>query len=522
MSWIKQVLSLHRLAGVLLIAAAGFLVYVPKPSQLQLQALADSFAFVATELDTEAFSTAAQEPLFTERLQHFEIYLNAFIPLGASLIDLNGDGHPNELCVTNAKRRLIRVMPVRGPKFPAFSLEVPNLRRSIPTGCLPGDFNRDGVMDLLVYFWGRTPIVYQAIPSAEGPLAPGHFRPVEIVEPSGTWYTHSVTSNDVDGDGQLDLIIANYFHESAKVVDRDGDPGEAYMHKGFGNATNGAFNRLLLGTTPHNGDARYVDASEVFQQPDMTQWTIAIGSVDMDDDGLPEIWFINDHGADRLYHNRSQPGTPRFTLVKNPRTFTEPKSISLGQDDFHGMGLDFGDINNDGLIDAVVTNFGADFTFHQSHYYWLNTGQFERFAANQAPFRDIGESLGTSRTGGVPWDVRVGDFNNDSYPEFIKAVGFVRGSQKNKVTEFHEVALMNDYAMQFPEAWHKFHRAMTSPETIPTPSSLEARPENTTTSDTSSAFGRHRSLAAFPQPTSTPTVASTLRCPTKTAVQRFT
>src|SRR3712207_7095987 len=37
-------------------------------------------------------------------------------------------------------------------------------------------------------------------------------------------------------------------------------------------------------------------------------WTLAVGAADLDGDLLPELYFANDFGPDRLLHNRSQPG----------------------------------------------------------------------------------------------------------------------------------------------------------------------------------------------------------------------
>ena len=49
-----------------------------------------------------------------------------------------------------------------------------------PTGCTPGDYNGDGRMDLLVTYWGRTPILFLAKSSATTP-SPAAYQPQELV-----------------------------------------------------------------------------------------------------------------------------------------------------------------------------------------------------------------------------------------------------------------------------------------------------------------------------------------------------
>ena len=77
-------------------------------------------------------------------------------------------------------------------------------------------------------------------------------------------------------------------------------------------------------------------------------WTLAIGAADLDGDLLPEIYFANDFGPDRLLHNRSRPGELRFALLEGNKTLTTPNSKVVGRDSFKGMGVDFGDLNGDG------------------------------------------------------------------------------------------------------------------------------------------------------------------------------
>jgi hypothetical protein len=50
----------------------------------------------------------------------------------------------------------------------------------------------------------------------------------------------------------------------------------------------------------------------------------AAGAADLDNDLLPELYFANDFGPDRLLHNRSTPGHPEFVVAEGERKVTTP------------------------------------------------------------------------------------------------------------------------------------------------------------------------------------------------------
>ncbi len=66
----------------------------------------------------------------------------------------------------------------------------------------------------------------------------------------------------------------------------------------------------------------------------MDAWIYSMGAAvalaDLDGDLLPELYYANDFGPDRLMHNRSTPGHPRFLEVKGCGGFTiSPCSASV-------------------------------------------------------------------------------------------------------------------------------------------------------------------------------------------------
>ena len=110
-----------------------------------------------------------------------------------------------------------------------------------------------------------------------------------------------------------------------------------------------------------------------------------MGAADLDGDLLPEIYIANDFGPDRLLHNRSTPGNLKFALLEGGRDFTTPKSCVLGHDSFKGMGVDFGDVNGDGILDIYVSNIATKFGLTESHFLWLSTGELGKMKEGIAP-----------------------------------------------------------------------------------------------------------------------------------------
>ena len=50
------------------------------------------------------------------------------------------------------------------------------------------------------------------------------------------------------------------------------------------------------------------------------------------------------------------------------------------------MGVDFGDINGDGRLDIYVSNLATRFGLTESHFVWMNTGNFAAMKQGVAPF----------------------------------------------------------------------------------------------------------------------------------------
>src|SRR5437588_3194930 len=94
-----------------------------------------------------------------------------------------------------------------------------------PQGALITDLNEDGLMDVVVFYWGRPPIAFlrKQPKDPDAPLTAGDFVAQEIVPPGEDgpprWYTSTMTTADLDGDGHLDLIAGNYVPDGSRLFD---------------------------------------------------------------------------------------------------------------------------------------------------------------------------------------------------------------------------------------------------------------------------------------------------------------
>lgn len=388
--------------------------------------------------------------------------------LGASaaLADLDGDGLPNDLCHVDPRFDSVTIMPVpgTGDRYAPFALDPAPLpydpSTMAPMGCLFGDFNEDGLMDVLVYYWGRTPVIFLRRDEERSGTSTGisarAFLPVELVMPYQRWFTNAVTSADFDGDGHVDLLIANYFQDGAQILDATAS-GTETMDESKAAAFNGGGKHFFLWTSGTGGIEPAVEFREVDAglDPKIAHgWTLAVGAADLDGDMLPEVYLANDFGPDRLLRNLSTPGHLRFVPLEGKRSPFSPASFVLGRDSFKGMGVDFADVNGDGWLDIFVSNITSEWGLEESHFLWTSTGHVGDMQHGLAPYTQASEKMGLSRSG-WGWDARMADFDNDGKLEVVQATGFLRG-KTTRWPELQALGTANSRIMHNPGFWPRF------------------------------------------------------------------
>ncbi|MBV7330545.1 VCBS repeat-containing protein, partial [Chloroflexi bacterium TSY] len=382
-----------RIVAILTIAVTYQFSRLPQLPQAERAALAAQFDFISIPMPE--LTGYEYRPIRTVHpdLEHIAGW---FSGMGASvgLNDLDGDGLPNDACFIDIRIDQVIITPVPGTpeRYEPFVLDHASLdynaETMAPVGCLPGDMNEDGYMDLLIYYWGRTPTVFLYNPSASPKPTQESYIAQEIVPDGGLWNSSAATFADLDGDGHVDLIVSNYYQDDRAILDRNSDQVIEMQHS-FSRAYNGGANYIFLWESATAGPTPSVQFKEVEWTADSDMihaWTLAVGAADLDGDLLPEIYFANDFGEDRLLHNQSTPGELRFAQLEGERTFMTPRSKVLGQDSFKGMGIDFADINNDGFFDMYVSNIAADYALHESHFLFVSTDENERISEGIAPY----------------------------------------------------------------------------------------------------------------------------------------
>lgn len=459
--------NLPRIVAILVIIVLYFLSLQPNISKAERIELSQKFSFQKLKLPDENSNSTKKRRNVAPSLENIVGWISS-TGAGVAINDLDGDGLSNDLCKIDPRTDNIFVAPVpsTGERFPSFILNAGNLvdETVAPMGCIPNDYNEDGITDILVYFWGRTPLVFLANKSINE-FVPTHenYTVQEVIKSSETWFTGAATVADVDGDSHLDIIIGNYFQDGAEIIDPKSNTRQS-MHGSMSRAVNGGKSRILRWQNAVSGENPSVeyeiieDYIETKSQEEKNEllhgWTLALAACDLNSDLLPELYFGNDFGHDRLLLNISKPGKIRFRPLVGRKTLTTPTSKVVGKDSFKGMGVDFGDVNNDGLFDFYVSNIADEYALEESHLLFLNNGKTKEFAGGVAPFVEQSEEWGVSRSS-WGWDTKIVDLNNDGINEILQAVGFLKG-ETDRWAELHEIAMGNDQLLSNPQNWHKF------------------------------------------------------------------
>jgi hypothetical protein len=448
-----------KLTALVLIFVVYAFARIPKTPESELAKLAEGFSFSTAPLPTLTGETQKTIRDVNPSLRRVAGWISV-VGAAVALNDLDGDGFPNDACYVDTRidKVIVATVPGTPARYQPFSLDPINLpydkATMAPMGCLPGDFNEDGLSDVLAYYWGRTPVLFirRGSTAVDQPrLSADSYTRSELVPGGARWYTNAATLADIDGDGHSDVIIANFFPDGARILDARSDIADE-MQDSMSLAQNGGTKHLLLWKAPSSSSAfQFEEIQGALDEKSARGWGLAVGAADLDGDLLPEIYFANDFGPDRLLHNVSTPGHPRFKLLEGQRTFTTPKSKVLGHDSYKGMGVDFGDLNDDGWPDIFVSNITQEYGLEESNFAFLSTGRVDLMRQGVAPYVDQSESLGLSRSG-WGWESRLADFNNDGTLEALQATGFLKGNI-NRWPELHEVVTGNDQLLRNPRSW---------------------------------------------------------------------
>jgi enediyne biosynthesis protein E4 len=401
--------------------------------------------------------------------QHLVSWISS---VGASIAmaDVTGHGLSDSMCIVDPRTNDVVVTyaptaPV-ADQFTPFVLNpapLPYNSTMAPMGCVPGDYNGDGRTDFIVYYWGRTPIVFLAKSTATTPSASA-YKPVELMPEDvdgqydgPDWNTNDVTVADFEGNGHPDLFLGNYFPDSA-VLDPNGI-NNVQMPSSLSDAKNGGGDymfRWLGGTSGANPTVSYQIVKNAIPYEDSTGWTLGGATADLTGDGLPDLYIANDFGPGHLLYNLSTPGHLKFTAATGERGALTPKSFVLGRGSFKGMGADFSDLADNGKYDLMVSNITTPWGLQESNFVFMNQATSGKamasdLARNVAPFDQESEQMGMAWTG-WSWDVKAGDFLNNGSDDEVQTDGFIKGTI-DRWNWLQEMAMTNDDLLSNPADW---------------------------------------------------------------------
>ncbi|MGH8881604.1 MAG: FG-GAP repeat domain-containing protein, partial [Stackebrandtia sp.] len=157
--------QLPGIVAMVLVVGMFFVSSLPAVSVADRADMARRFAFTPMSIALPGGYPEQTIRHVNKAYSHIDAWISS-VGAAIAMNDLDGDDLANDICLVDPRidQVVITPTPGRGDKrYPPFALNTAPLPMNdvmAPMGCVPGDFNEDGRMDLLVYLWGRTPIVY--------------------------------------------------------------------------------------------------------------------------------------------------------------------------------------------------------------------------------------------------------------------------------------------------------------------------------------------------------------------------
>jgi enediyne biosynthesis protein E4 len=330
---------------------------------------------------------------------------------GVGFIDCNDDGRLDIITVNGSTVDRYRrggdplvtlYRQDRELKFTDITSQAGLSRKGWSMGVAVADFDNDGRQDLYVTGYGGN-VLYRNIGDC-------HFEDVTSRAGVGMdGFSTGAAWGDFDRDGNVDLFVPRYVSVDINKLPEFGSDEKFCRFRG-----------VLVQCGPwglqgesdflfrNRGDGTFEDISKKagVSDPDHLYGMQGIWG-DYDNDGWLDLYVANDAGPNYLYHNKHNGTFEEIGLLSGA-------ALSADGREQGSMGVDFGDIDHDGKLDIVVTNF-AD----QPNTLYLNQGT--------QSFTDISwpSHIAQPSYPYVGWGTAFFDMDNDGWLDIFFANGHV-------------------------------------------------------------------------------------------------
>ncbi len=284
-----------------------------------------------------------------------------------------------------------------GKRFVEVSQETGLQTNAYVSGGTAGDVDGDGDLDLYLTAFGPNLLFLNQGNGTfkEGGAAAG------VADSS--WGTSAALA-DADGDGDLDLYLANYVDFQMENNKACGDPKRDLRGYCGPDVYNPVPDRFFR----NQGDGKFVEATAEAGLGRAPGAGLAAAFGDLDGDGDPDLYVANDLTPNFLFQNQGD-GTFKDLSLLSGTAFGDRGQAEAG------MGIAMGDLDDDGRVDIVVTNYEGE-----THALYDNSGSLlftdRRFASG----------LGEPTLRQLAFGIAAGDLDHDGDLDLVSANGHVR------------------------------------------------------------------------------------------------
>ena len=273
-------------------------------------------------------------------------------------------------------------------------------------GVAVADYDNDGWPDIYVSNYGKNRLYHN---NHDGTFT-------DVAEKAGVtlgnWST-GATWGDYDGDGRLDLFVPGYIHYDVNDPPAQGSKSVAYRFCAFRGVKVMCGPRGLQGEPDHlfhnNGDGTFTDVSAAAGVSNAKAAYFGLASlfVDINNDGRMDLLVANDSTPNYLYVNDGHGGF-------SDESYTSGYALNEGGRETASMGIAYGDLTHDGLLDLYNTTFSDDYK-----PLYRNDGDVS--------FSDVSYAQGIAEetTPFLGWGTAFFDYDNDGWLDLFEANGHV-------------------------------------------------------------------------------------------------